>query len=287
MPSWAVHDDTKREFTVPQTSDIARVGAYPVSIASSIEVWDDYTKTTFTTHTTDSDFTIYIEPCLVDSLTPLNPIPNLEYTIGELLGVVSGAYEFVQSPDCGYDVDITITGLEPFFDHQQGLKNFSVRPTEDLSLAGTYPVQVQAQVTHITDHNKINTQTRTAVISFDITMIDPCFNSVLDPLDISDMARSVMQPGIIQQVFPSKDSVSEKYGSRDGFAFCGPRRIKVVGDPSAYNSFLGFDGFTNIMTVLTNDPNDVGEHKLFMRVYLENYPDVKAATPFTVTIDHC
>lgn len=118
-------------------------------------------------------------------------------------------------------------------------------------------------------------------------MIDPCFDSVLDPLDIKDMARSVMQPGIIQHVHPSKDSVSEQYGSRDGFAYCGPRMIKVVGDPSAYNAFLGFDPFTNIMTVLTNDPNDVGVHNLFMRVYLENYPDVRVATPFTVTIDHC
>ena len=153
VPFWAVHDGTKREFIVPQTSDITRVGAYPVTIESSIEVWDDYTKTGFTTHTTNSDFTIYIEPCLVDSLAPLNPIPDLEYTIGDFLGAVSGAYEFVQSPDCGYEVDITITGLEPFFDHQENLKNFFVRPTEDLSLVGTYPVQVMATVTHITDHN--------------------------------------------------------------------------------------------------------------------------------------
>ena len=65
----------------------------------------------------NSDFTIYIEPCLVDSLTKVNPIQDVEYTIGEFLGAISGAYQFVQTPDCGYEVEITIIGLEPFFDH--------------------------------------------------------------------------------------------------------------------------------------------------------------------------
>ena len=47
VPFWAVHDDSKREFIVPKTSDITRVGAYPVTIESTIQVYDDYTKTTF------------------------------------------------------------------------------------------------------------------------------------------------------------------------------------------------------------------------------------------------
>ena len=118
-------------------------------------------------------------------------------------------------------------------------------------------------------------------------MNDPCFNSVLNPLEVKDMARSVMQEGIIQQVFASKDSVSENFGTKDGFTYCGPRKIEMVGDPSAYGSFLGFDPMTNIITVLSTDPNDVGVHNLFIRVYLENYPLVEAIVPFTVTIDHC
>jgi len=108
VPFWAVHDNGNREFTVPKTSDITRVGAYPVTITSEIEVWDTWEKLSSTTHTADSDFTIYIEPCLVDALTPLNPIQKVEYTIGNFLGAVSGAYQFVQTPDCGYDVEIII-----------------------------------------------------------------------------------------------------------------------------------------------------------------------------------
>ena len=108
----------------------------------------------------------------------------------------------------------------------------------------------------------IGTQTRTAVVQFDIIMIDPCFDSVLNPLEIKDMERSVMQEGIIQQVFPSKDSISEKYGTKDGFTYCGARKIEMVGDPSLYNSYLGYDPVSNIITVLTNNPDDVGVHEL-------------------------
>lgn len=77
------------------------------------------------------------------------------------------------------------------------MSNFFIRPTEDLSLVGTYPVQIQAQVTHITDHNMIKTQTRTSIINFEMNLIDPCFDAVLNPLEIKDMKRSVMQVGII------------------------------------------------------------------------------------------
>ena len=61
----------------------------------------------------------------------------------------------------------------------------------------------------------------------------------------------------------------------------------MYGDPSAYSSFLSFDPATNTITVVTNDPNDIGVHDLFMRVYLEDYPLVEAIVPFTVTIDYC
>ena len=61
----------------------------------------------------------------------------------------------------------------------------------------------------------------------------------------------------------------------------------MVGDPSAYDKFLSFDPFTNIITVMTNDPGTVGEYDLFMRVYLEDYPLVENIQQFKVKIDHC
>lgn len=48
--SFSTHDETNREFTIPQTFDYSLVGEYPFQITSTIKVWDDYTKTTFTEH---------------------------------------------------------------------------------------------------------------------------------------------------------------------------------------------------------------------------------------------
>lgn len=61
----------------------------------------------------------------------------------------------------------------------------------------------------------------------------------------------------------------------------------MVGDPSAFSNFLGFDPSNNIITVMTTDPSTVGVHDLYMRVYLEDYPFIEAIQKFTVTIDHC
>lgn len=62
------------------------------------------------------------------------------------------------------------------------------------------------------------------------------------------------------------------YGNKDGLTYCGPRKIEMVGDPSFFGGYLGFDPFSNIITVMTTDPSTVGMHDLQMKVYLENYP---------------
>ena len=77
------------------------------------------------------------------------------------------------------------------------------------------------------------------------------------------------------------------FGSKDGITYCGPRKIEMIGDPSYFGGFLGFDEMTNIITVMTTDINTVGMHDLFMRVYLENYPDVETIQPFQVEIIYC
>lgn len=51
------------EFTVFETFDHSLVGVYPVTITSTIEVPDDYTKSAFTTYTATQNFNILVEPC--------------------------------------------------------------------------------------------------------------------------------------------------------------------------------------------------------------------------------
>lgn len=129
--------------------------------------------------------------------------------IGDLLGVTSDQYAFVQNPTvCDYDLEVTVTGLEAFMVHQEPQGNVHVPETQDKSLAGTYPVTVTAQVTHFTDHTMTSTVTVTEEISFNFILIDPCPDSIMQPMTILDMQRSVKQVGISQQVFPPQDTIS-------------------------------------------------------------------------------
>ena len=100
---------------MPQTSDNALVGQYPITIESKIQVWDDYTKTTFTEHIASQTFSIFVEPCIVTAITA-TPINDMVYVIGDAGGAVSTPYSFTLSPGCNYSIDVTIdSGAQSFF----------------------------------------------------------------------------------------------------------------------------------------------------------------------------
>lgn len=79
IPAFVDHDDLNREFTVNELFDPSHIGIYPVTISVSIQVPDDYTKTTYTTHTFEQVFNIIVEPCLVTSIDIVNALPNYSY----------------------------------------------------------------------------------------------------------------------------------------------------------------------------------------------------------------
>ena len=45
MPSFVIHDEVRRTFTVDSNIDETKVGAYPIDITSQISFWSDHTKT--------------------------------------------------------------------------------------------------------------------------------------------------------------------------------------------------------------------------------------------------
>ena len=103
---------------------------------------------------------------------------------------------------------------------------------------------------------------------FLIEMIDPCYASVMDPFLIIDMQRSVKQTGVTQSLLDVQDLVSKTYGNQDGLAYCGPRVFELTTDPTLYSNFLSLDQTTNVLTVQTNDDNDVGVHLIDVKVSL-------------------
>ena len=84
-----------------------------------------------------------------------------------------------------------------------------------------------------------------------------------------------------------QDLASRTYGNQDGLTYCGPRVFELTTDPTLYSSFLSFDPVSNILTVQTDDDNDIGTHLIDAKVYLENYPDIFATVQFTVEIIYC
>ena len=76
LPAFAQHDATSREFTILETYDHSFVGIHPVEITATIQVPDDYTKSTFTTHTIVQNFDIIVEPCLITSIDLINPLSD-------------------------------------------------------------------------------------------------------------------------------------------------------------------------------------------------------------------
>ena len=94
-------------------------------VRSEINVPDDYTKTAFTKMTSEQDFTVYIEPCLITSYDSLQTVSSIEYAIGAL-SLTGGSYAFVQTPECGYDESVTILNLPSFLTHNEATADFTV-----------------------------------------------------------------------------------------------------------------------------------------------------------------
>lgn len=112
LPSFVTHDDQLREFTIAQSYDHSQVGEHPVKITVTIEVPDDYTKSTYRTYTLEQNFNIIVEPCLVTSLDIVTPLSDVFYQVASgSPDVVTDSYLFVQNPDCRYTLSITMSPI--------------------------------------------------------------------------------------------------------------------------------------------------------------------------------
>ena len=77
-------------------------------------MWDDYTKTTYTEHVINYTFNIFVEPCVVTSISVL-PIPDIYYNIGD--PALTEFYSLEQEPNCEYTMSYSLIGQQTFFTH--------------------------------------------------------------------------------------------------------------------------------------------------------------------------
>ena len=75
----------------------------------------DYTRAAFNPMSVTYNFSIFLEPCIVSNLSA-TLISKVEYMIGAD-SLTSQQYEFIQAPQCNYNLNYTVTGLMPFFNH--------------------------------------------------------------------------------------------------------------------------------------------------------------------------
>jgi hypothetical protein len=81
LPSFATHNLSTSDFTVPLNGDLSLIGEYVVTIKSEILVPTDYKKISFTPMSVSYNFSIFVEPCIVTKLIATS-ISKVEYTIG-------------------------------------------------------------------------------------------------------------------------------------------------------------------------------------------------------------
>ena len=145
LPPWAIHNDFSKDFTIPSTSDLSLIGSYSVTLRGEIEVPDDATLTTYSPMFVEYDFTIFIEPCIVNTYSDTLKVTLIEYFIGDPT-LVDGNYMFKQDPFCGYDETVTVSNVPAFAVHNDVSADFGVPTNSDLSLIGEYIITIRSEI---------------------------------------------------------------------------------------------------------------------------------------------
>ena len=136
-----------RDFTIAFTSDLAFLGIYNITIASTFTqpsisgVSSQVTKST--------GFQLIVSPCTVLSYSILSTVNGtVSYTLGDP-SFSFGPYQFSQSPNCGYNETVSITGLPigTYLTHNSVNRNFTIVKTSisDYAFLGVYNATIQSQ----------------------------------------------------------------------------------------------------------------------------------------------
>ena len=118
-----------------------------MTIRSEIEVPDDASSGTTTTMFVEYEFTVYIEPCIVNTYKATLEVADISYNIGtsELTNV--SPYVFDENPFCNYPETVTLSNLPIFVTHNAPtLDDFTVPYNDDLAIIGSYVVTIGSEI---------------------------------------------------------------------------------------------------------------------------------------------
>ena len=167
LPDFMQHNENTSDFEIPKNTNLELIGEYIVTIRSEIEVPDDASSGTTTTMFVEYDFTVFIEPCIVNTYLATLEVADISYNIGasELTNV--SPYVFDEDPVCGYPETVTLTDLPVFVTHNGPTSDdFTVPFNNDLALIGSYVVTIRSEISIPDDYTKTTFTTMSAEHEF-------------------------------------------------------------------------------------------------------------------------
>ena len=145
-----------------------------MTIRSEIEVPDDASSGTTSTMFFEYDFTVFIEPCIVNTYLATLEVADISYNIGASDLTNVSPYIFEEDPVCGYSETVTFTDLPAFVIHNGPISgDFNVPFNSDISLIGFYVVTIRSEISIPNDYTK-NTLTIMSAEHEFIVFIEPC-----------------------------------------------------------------------------------------------------------------
>ena len=120
------------------------------------------------------DFKVTVDPCRIGRYeVDVEPEP-LEFMIGGQ-SVTGGNYNFAEIlSSCGYPQEVTLQGLPDFVTHNEESQDFTIESVDDVSLAGTYRIQITSTIKAPTSATDPTLIIVTASTEFELELIDPC-----------------------------------------------------------------------------------------------------------------
>ena len=235
--STSTHAHPYDDLITLSSSDVNDIGKYSVTMRiTQIPGVDGYAHPyAGTMPDMTKEFSVTINPCL-ETLTTGTAIPDFTYTIGQ--PSITKPYTWNQA--CGYNVDVQITNLPGFAEHDRDAQEITVDFIQDRAVAGPYTVTITATVLEPTDHTFTAYNTIQETYDFTITMEDPCENTVMKNPTAADMATSVF--GVLDEmnILEGTDTVSENHGDGMGLTYCGSRVFSIVSVTPSSPAYAGF-----------------------------------------------
>ena len=129
-------------------------------------------------------FTVFVEPCIVNFYTATLEVVDISYNIGGTSLDNVSPYIFFENPVCNYPEMVTLINLPTFVTHNAATNDdFTVPVTSDLSLIGSYPVTIRSEILVPDDYTQSTFTPKFVEYEF-IVFIEPCLVTSYDATTI-------------------------------------------------------------------------------------------------------